>query len=92
MRWFCPGIIFEDADIDSVIESIYINKFANTGQICDGQKRLLVHENKFDEVCKKFHQCIQNKKIGNPLDESVEIGPLVSILQLESKRCYSKGC
>lgn len=78
-----PGIIFEDADIDSVIESIYINKFANSGQICDGQKRLIVHESKFDEVCEKFKKCIQNKKIGNPLDESVEIGPLVSKLQLE---------
>ena len=78
-----PGIIFEDADIDSVIESIYINKFANSGQICDGQKRLIVHESKFDEVCEKFKKCIQNKKIGNPLDESVELGPLVSKLQLE---------
>lgn len=78
-----PGIIFEDADIDSVIESIYINKFANTGQICDGQKRLIVHEDKFDEVCEKFKECIKNKKIGNPLDESVEIGPLVSTIQLE---------
>jgi len=78
-----PGIIFEDADIDSVIEAIYINKFANTGQICDGQKRLIVHESKFDEVCEKFKKCINNKKIGNPLDENVEIGPLVSITQLE---------
>lgn len=78
-----PGIIFEDADIDSVIESIYINKFANSGQICDGQKRLIVHESKFDEVCEKFKKCIQNKKIGKPLDESVELGPLVSKLQLE---------
>ncbi len=78
-----PGIVFEDADIDSVIESIYINKFANTGQICDGQKRLIVHESKFDEVCEKFKKCINNKKIGNPLDENVEIGPLVSIPQLE---------
>lgn len=77
-----PGIVFEDADIDSVIESIYINKFANTGQICDGQKRLIVHENKFDELCKKFKECISNKKIGNPLDESVELGPLVSKEQL----------
>ena len=78
-----PGIIFEDADIDSVIEAIYINKFANTGQICDGQKRLIVHKSKFDEVCEKFKKCINNKKIGNPLDENVEIGPLVSIPQLE---------
>ena len=36
-----PGIVFDDVDIDSVIESMYINKFANTGQICDGQKRLI---------------------------------------------------
>lgn len=78
-----PGIVFEDADIDSVIESIYINKFANTGQICDGQKRLIVHESKFNELCEKFKKCINSKKIGNPLDMDVEIGPLVSKEQLE---------
>ncbi len=78
-----PGIVFEDANIDDVIESMYINKFANTGQICDGQKRLIVHESKFDEVCKKLKQYIENRKIGNPLDENVEIGPLVSTIQLK---------
>lgn len=78
-----PGIIFEDVDIDAVIESLFINKFANTGQICDGQKRLLVHESKFDEVCEKLKQCVESKRIGNPLEEDVEVGPLVSISQLE---------
>lgn len=78
-----PGIVFDDANIDSVIESMYINKFANTGQICDGQKRLIVHESKYDEVCNKFKQYIENKKIGNPLDEDTELGPLISISQLE---------
>ncbi len=78
-----PGIVLEDADIDHVLESLFINKFANTGQVCDGQKRLLVHESKFDEVCEKLKQCIENKKIGNPLEEDVEVGPLVSIPQLE---------
>ncbi len=78
-----PGIVFDDANIDSVIESMYINKFANTGQICDGQKRLIVHESKYDEVCNKFKQYIENKKIGNPLNEDTELGPLVSISQLE---------
>lgn len=78
-----PGIIFEDADIDTVIEAMYINKFANSGQICDGQKRLIVHRNKVEEVCNKFKRCIENKHIGNPLDEKTEIGPIVSIEQLE---------
>lgn len=78
-----PGIIFEDADIDTVIEAMYINKFANSGQICDGQKRLIVHRSKVEEVCNKFKRCIENKHIGNPLDEKTEIGPIVSIGQLE---------
>lgn len=78
-----PGIVFEDADIDNVIESMYINKFANSGQICDGQKRLIVHKSKIEEVCNKFKECIENKHIGNPLDEKTEIGPIVSIGQLE---------
>lgn len=78
-----PGIILDDADIDDVVESMYINKFANSGQICDGQKRLIVHSSKMDEVCTKFKQCIESKHIGNPLDEKTEIGPLVSKEQLE---------
>lgn len=36
------GIVFADADIDAVIDSIYFNRFFNCGQVCDGQKRLLV--------------------------------------------------
>ena len=78
-----PGIVFEDANIDSIIEEMYINKFANTGQICDGQKRLIVHKSKIEEVCVKFKNCIENKNIGNPLDKKTEIGPLVSKQQLE---------
>lgn len=78
-----PGIIFEDADIDNSIDAIYINKFANSGQICDGQKRLIVHKSKVAEVCNKLKECVQNKKVGNPMDESIEIGPLASRSQLE---------
>ena len=78
-----PGIVFDDANIDDIVESMYINKFANSGQICDGQKRLIVHRTKTDEVCDKFKKCIEKKHIGNPLDENTEIGPIVSVQQLE---------
>ena len=78
-----PGIVFEDADVDSVIEAMYINKFANSGQICDGPKRLIVHNSKMEEVCNKFKLLVESKNIGNPLDEKTEIGPLVSKEQLE---------
>ena len=78
-----PGIVFEDADVDDIIEAMYINKFANSGQICDGQKRLIVHNSKIEEVCNKFKLLVESKNIGNPLDEKTEIGPLVSKEQLE---------
>ena len=78
-----PGIVFEDADVNDIIEAIYINKFANSGQICDGQKRLIVHNSKIEEVCNKFKLLVESKNIGNPLDEKTEIGPLVSKEQLE---------
>ena len=78
-----PGIVFEDVNVDSIIDSIYINKFANAGQICDGQKRLIVQEDKFDEVCKKLKDVIKNKIVGDPLDKRTDIGPLVSVSQLK---------
>ena len=78
-----PGIVFEDADVNDIIEAIYINKFANSGQICDGQKRLIVHNSKIEEVCNKFKLLVESKNIGNPLDEKTDIGPLVSKEQLE---------
>ena len=78
-----PGIVLEDVNIDLILESIYINKFTNAGQICDGQKRLIVHESKYEEICEKLKHLIENKKIGNPLDKDTDIGPIVSKSQLE---------
>ena len=80
-----PEIVFEDADIDDIIETIYTNKFANSGQICDGQKRLIVHTSKMEEVCDKLKECIEGKHIGNPLNEQTEIGSLASKKQLENQ-------
>ncbi len=91
-----PGIVFEDADIDKVFESIYFNKFLNCGQVCDGLKRLIVHESKFDEVVDKLKKIVENKKVGNAKNEDTEIGPLVAkrqleLLQEQVKDAISKG-
>ena len=77
-----PGIIFEDADIDSVIDSIFFNRFLNCGQICDGLKRLIVHENKIDEVIEQLTNIINKQTIGEAINESTTIGPLVNEKQL----------
>ena len=72
------GIVFEDADIDKMIEPIFWAKFVNAGQICCGLKRLFVHETRYDELVSKLAKFISAKKLGNPEDKSTAIGPLVS--------------
>lgn len=77
-----PGIVFRDADVDAVIDSIYINKFLNCGQVCDGLKRLIVQEEIFDEVVEKLKNIVVSKKVGIAEDTETEIWPLVSEKQL----------
>ncbi len=78
-----PGIVFADADIDKVLESIYWAKFLNCGQVCDGLKRLIVHESKFKEVVEKLKKKLESVKIGEATNEKTQMGPLVSKKQLE---------
>jgi len=73
-----PGIVFEDADINMTIESIYLNRFTNTGQSCDALKRLIVHRSKFDEVVDRLKKLLATKKIGDPEDPKTDLGPLVA--------------
>jgi len=91
-----PGIVFEDADVDNVIESIFSLRFLNCGQVCDGLKRLIVHESKFDEVVEKLKKIIKTKKIGDSEDKTTDIGPLVAkrqldLLQEQVKDAIEKG-
>ena len=78
-----PGIVFEDVNLDKVIESIYFNRFYNSGQVCDGLKRLIVHESKFGETVKKLSEILEKKKVGDPTDQTTDIGPLVAKRQVD---------
>lgn len=76
------GIVFEDADIPMAIESIYFNRFINSGQTCDGLKRLMVHRSIFDVVVQELKNVILTKKVGPAEDPSTDIGPLVAERQV----------
>jgi acyl-CoA reductase-like NAD-dependent aldehyde dehydrogenase len=76
------GIVFEDADISMAIESIYFNRFMNSGQTCDALKRLMVHHSIFDEVVQKLKDVILTKKVGPAEDPLTDIGPLVAERQV----------
>lgn len=78
-----PGVIFEDVDLDRVLETIYFDRFYNCGQSCDALKRLIVHKSRFDEVVERLKTFLDSKKVGDPQDKETEIGPLVAKRQLD---------
>lgn len=79
-----PGIIFEDAHFEKAIESVYLYRFINSGQTCDGLKRLIVHRSLFNNVIQGLQYAIASKKFGSPEDPQTFMGPLVAERQLLS--------
>ena len=78
-----PGVIFADADLPAVIDTAYGNRFMGGAQMCDGLKRLIVHESRFDEVVKLLTDKISSQKIGPAIDPATTVGPLVAERQVK---------
>lgn len=73
-----PFIVFEDADIEKAVEGVVASKFRNAGQTCVCANRIYVHKNIKDKFSKLFVEKVEQLKVGNSLDETVDIGPLVN--------------
>ncbi len=78
-----PGIIFQDADLENIINGVFKKRFSNTGQLCHALKRLIVHESIFDEVVEKLKNIAQNQILGDYSNQNATIGSLASAKQLE---------
>ena len=73
-----PFIVFEDADIDQAVTGAIVSKFRNSGQTCVCVNRFLVHEKVYNEFTAKLCKAVSELKIGNGLEEGVNIGPLIN--------------
>lgn len=72
-----PFIIFEDADLEAAAQGALLSKFRNTGQTCICANRIYVQEPIFEPFAFRFVELVKGLKMGNPLDETVQIGPLI---------------
>jgi len=72
------NIVFADNDIDTVVGGALSAIFMNQGQMCVAGSRLLVEDKIYDEFIKKLVERTKKLKIGDNLDHSVDIGPMVS--------------
>ena len=71
-----PFIILADADIDAAVDGAMNGCFYYSGQVCTSAERVLVHEDVYDEFLEKFTAKVEKLKIGNPMNEDTEMGPL----------------
>jgi aldehyde dehydrogenase (NAD+) len=87
-----PFIVFDDADLDSVVEGVVDAIWFNQGQVCCAGSRLLVQENIANRLIEKLRVRMEHLRIGNPLDKAVDIGAIVSPGQLkEIQRLVNQG-
>src|SRR2546425_810008 len=78
-----PFIVFDDADLDSVVEGVVDAIWFNQGQVCCAGSRLLVQENVAERLIEKLRMRMEKLRIGDPLDKAVDIGAIVSSAQLK---------
>lgn len=73
-----PLIVFEDADIDVAVEGAMIAKMRNLGEACTSANRFYVHESVAETFTAKFAERMASLKVGNGLEDGVDVGPLVN--------------
>ncbi|MBI2247893.1 MAG: gamma-aminobutyraldehyde dehydrogenase [Armatimonadetes bacterium] len=78
-----PVIVFDDARVEAVVGMMKFAGYTNTGQDCTAAARLLAGPRIYERLVSELVPVVEALKVGDPADEQVEIGPLVSSQQLE---------
>jgi aldehyde dehydrogenase (NAD+) len=81
-----PFIVFDDADLDSVVEGVVDAIWFNQGQVCCAGSRLLVQEDVAETLLAKLRARMEHLRVGDPLDKAVDIGAIIAPVQLEKIR------
>ncbi|MFI7126526.1 aldehyde dehydrogenase family protein [Nonomuraea sp. NPDC050153] len=85
------NIVFADADLDKAARTAPYAVFDNSGQDCCARSRLLVQAEVYDEFMERLTAAVRGVKVGDPLDEGTEMGPLISAEHLDRVRGFVQG-
>ena len=83
-----PNIVFADANLEQALEGSLFTTFFNSGQVCTSGSRILVDARVADGFCAAFAERASRLVVGDPLDATTQLGPLVSQVQRESVVAY----
>ncbi|HIA42006.1 MAG TPA: aldehyde dehydrogenase [Gammaproteobacteria bacterium] len=79
-----PVVVFDDADLESATNGVLLSIFSASGQSCVAGSRLLLQESIHDEVLTRVAEKASKIRIGDPLDENSQMGPLATRAQLDN--------
>ncbi len=71
-------IIHEDADVGLALSRCIMGAYAYSGQVCISVQRIFIHERLYEGFVSRFVEETRNQKLGDPLDEDTDVGPMIS--------------
>ncbi len=91
-----PFVVMPSADLDAAVKTGIKARIVNNGQSCIAAKRFIVHEQIADDFQHRFVAAMESLRVGDPLDESTDVGPLampqiVDDLEKQVKTSVSSG-
>lgn len=81
-------IVLDDADLDLAVEGILWSAYGTTGQRCTACSRVIVHKAVRQQLLDKLVPRVEQLRLGNGLDEGVDVGPVINASQLEKIHSY----
>src|SRR5918999_1145220 len=82
------NVVFADADLEAAAASAPLAVFANAGQDCCARSRILVERSALDRFMEALEPVVEELRVGDPLDEETQMGPLISEDQRETVASY----
>jgi succinate-semialdehyde dehydrogenase / glutarate-semialdehyde dehydrogenase len=73
-----PVLVFDDVDVDQVLNTMVPAKYRNAGQVCVSPTRFIVQEGVFDRFREGFIERAKNIKVGNGLEDGIQMGPMAN--------------
>ena len=86
-----PVVVFDDADVEALVETLKFASYANTGQDCTASCRVVAGPKIYDDLLSSLVPAVESIKVGDTTDPEVEMGPLVSARQRESVKGFVNG-
>lgn len=71
-----PYLILADADLDKAVENTITSRLNNCGQVCIAAKRIIVHQDVYEETIEKLQEMLKSYIMSDPLNEDCKLGPM----------------